>query len=193
MELKDWILITIPIACNGVILFIFQQFYLSRLKKVERKNTYKIDVLKEFLSNLQKFYELSRNLQHVDNERSAKEYTFAELWNPAAEMMQNLIVFADTHPITINNFRLEFDKCINKWQEISDDINISKELALKIADTVFEEKFGKDFIEKTQVTIEEIYGVYKVYRCPEVSALGGGGTVVISKKDGHIMSVIAGE
>ncbi|MBE7020129.1 MAG: copper amine oxidase N-terminal domain-containing protein [Ruminococcaceae bacterium] len=82
---------------------------------------------------------------------------------------------------------------INKWQEISDDINISKELALKIADTVFEEKFGKDFIEKTQVTIEEIYGVYKVYRCPEVSTLGGDGTVVISKKDGHIMSVIAGE
>ena len=120
MEIKDWILLTIPIACNGVILFIFQQVYLSRLKKGERKNTYKIDVLKEFLSNLQRFYELLRNIQKVDNERTAKEYTFAELWNPATEMIQTLIVFVDTHPITINKSHLGFDKCIDKWQEITD-------------------------------------------------------------------------
>ena len=81
----------------------------------------------------------------------------------------------------------------NKEQEITKEFNISKDMALKIADVVFAEKFGNDFIEKTQVSVEEVDGTYKVYRCLDVLTLGGDGTIVISKKDGRIISIIAGE
>lgn len=119
METKDWLVLVIPIVCNGIILFLFQQFYLAKSKKFERLSTYKQDVLKKFLSYLQNFYTLLRNISQIDG-RSGQKCTFASLWNPATELMQTLIVFADTHPITIGETKLGFQKCVDKWQHIID-------------------------------------------------------------------------
>ena len=119
MELKDWLVIIIPIASNGIILFLFQQLFLAKAKKLERTNTYKQDVLKDFLSQLQEFYRLLRDISKI-SDRSGQEHTFASLWNPAANFMQTLIVFADTHPITNNNTKLGFKACRDKWQVITD-------------------------------------------------------------------------
>jgi|LSQX01.1.fsa_nt_gb hypothetical protein len=85
------------------------------------------------------------------------------------------------------------DIMTGKEQEITKDFIISKDIALKIADIIFAEKFGQDLIEKTQVSVEEVDGAYKVYRGLEAPVLGGDGTIVISKKDGRIISIIAGE
>ncbi len=120
MEFKDWLLIIIPIACNGILLFLFQQSYLTKIKEIERKNTYKMDVLKEFLGYLQEFYKLIRNFQKADNVRSGITCDFVELWNPAAGMIQDLVVFADTHPIAIEKSNIGFEKCLTKWQQIAD-------------------------------------------------------------------------
>ena len=81
----------------------------------------------------------------------------------------------------------------SKEQELTKEFNVSKDMAIKIADIIFTEQFGHDFIEETQVSVEEVDGAYKVYRCLEVPTLGGDGTVIINKKDGSIISVTAGE
>ena len=77
--------------------------------------------------------------------------------------------------------------------EESDDYQITQDMALKIADVVFENKFGHKFVEQTKISIEEKEGVYKVYRCLDAPVAGGDGTVYINKKDGRIMDIIAGE
>lgn len=126
MELKDWILLVIPIVCNGVILFLFQQILMIQIKKNERINTYKQDVLKEFLSYLQEFYIQLRNIRSIDSERSGKEYEFSSLWNPAVKAMENMVVFFDVHPVTTKKVRPYFLACINKWQNIIDTLFESK-------------------------------------------------------------------
>ena len=120
MDFKDWILLVAPIAFNGIILFLFQQIYLSRIKKNERTNTYKQDTLKEFLSLLQEFYTYLRDIRTIDSERSGKEYEFSSLWNPTAKSMESLVVFYDTHPVTIGASNLSFEKCINEWNSMND-------------------------------------------------------------------------
>lgn len=81
----------------------------------------------------------------------------------------------------------------NKEQESSKEFNISKDMALKIADIIFAEKFGHDFIEKTKVSVEESDNTYKVYRYLEFPMLGGDGTIIINKNNGGIISITAGE
>lgn len=153
MEIKDWLVLTIPIVCNGIILFLFQQFYLSKAKKSERLSTYKQDVLKQFLSYLQEFYALLRNISKIDS-RSGQEYTFASLWNPTTELMQTLIVFADTHPVTIGETKLGFQKCVDKWQFIidllyNDAISNKFQISKKCA-----EVFSREYIEMNNLIKE---------------------------------------
>ncbi|MBQ2968463.1 MAG: hypothetical protein IJE10_10140 [Clostridia bacterium] len=120
MEIKDWLLLAIPITCNGIILFVFQQMYLAKLKNNERTNTYKQDVLKDFLSRLQECYHMFLGFQSLNKERSGKDYSFEQLWNPAVAKFHDLIVYSDTHPSTIVRKDIGFDKCIDNIQSIID-------------------------------------------------------------------------
>lgn len=75
------------------------------------------------------------------------------------------------------------------------DFQISKAEALKFAEIIFEERFGHNFVQNTNVSLEELDDMYKVYRClvSDPPILGGDGIIYIDKKDGHIIDIIAGE
>lgn len=120
MELKDWVVLVIPIVCNGIILFLFQQLYSIRLKKAEQTSNYRQEVLKQFLASLQDFYRFTRNIRYIDSSRSGREYEFHSLWNPAAEKLEELAVYADTHPITIEGSELGFIEIQKKWGDMAD-------------------------------------------------------------------------
>ena len=77
--------------------------------------------------------------------------------------------------------------------EEADDYQITRNMALKIADVIFENKFGYEFVENTNISIEEKEGVYKVHRYLNDLVAGGDITIYINKKDGRIMDIIAGE
>jgi len=127
----------------------------------------------------------------VDNVQVSKEISMVSI--------QDRIYLPIRAMCDILNIKIEWKEegkveiMTDKEQEITKEFNISKDMALKIADIIFAEKFGHDFIEKTQVSVEELDGAYKVYRCLEVPALGGDGTIIINKKNGRIISIIAGE
>ena len=90
-----------------------------RIKKNERINTYKKDILKEFLSCLQVFYIKLRNIRNINSERSGKEYEFSSLWNPAAKALEDLLVFSEVHPVTTKSVKPYLLECVNKWQNVS--------------------------------------------------------------------------
>ena len=79
-------------------------------------------------------------------------------------------------------------------EEYENDYQISENMALEIADIVFTAKFGKEFVETTDVFVESTYDAYKIYRRPsDNSILGGDGCIYIGKKDGRIINIVAGE
>lgn len=70
---------------------------------------------------------------------------------------------------------------------------ISEKMATEIADIIFAEKFGRKFVESTKVSVDTTVDAYKIYRYLEPPILGGDATIYISKKDGRIIDIIAGE
>lgn len=119
MEVKDWIMLFVPITFNGILLFAFQQKILLSNKRHERKNDYQHEVLSHFLSLLQDFYTSFRNIQAIDEKKSGKQVAFSSVWNPAAELMQQLVVYRDTHPIATQEVNLSFQACAEEWQKIA--------------------------------------------------------------------------
>lgn len=81
----------------------------------------------------------------------------------------------------------------NKGEESKKDYKISQDMALEIADIVFTEKFGPDFVKNTNISIETVDGAYKVYRYLDAPVAGGDGIIYIGKEDGRIIDIIAGE
>lgn len=118
MELKDWVTLFVPILFNGIILFGFQQVFLCRNKKTEQLNTYKRDVYMQFIELLQEFYSRWRDI--TDLNWSDQEYAFASLWNPVQAMVDQLVVFIDTHPVTIGSAKVSFTECMDEFDAISD-------------------------------------------------------------------------
>ena len=81
----------------------------------------------------------------------------------------------------------------NKEDKNAKDYQISQDAALKISDIIFEEKFGRDFVDNTKVIIEEVDETYEICRYLWPPIPGGGATIIISKSDGQILNISVGE
>ena len=91
MEAKDWLSLLVSIIFNGLFLFLFQQAIVRNNKRAERRTDYQYQTLTHFLELLQRFYTAFRVIQDVDTTVSGKQISFADAWNPAAELMQQLV------------------------------------------------------------------------------------------------------
>ena len=74
------------------------------------------------------------------------------------------------------------------------DLSITKETAIVIAEDVFLQQMGSDFVNKTIVGVRETDDkeCYSVFRYEE-DVDGGDYSVVIRKSDGKILRIVAGE
>lgn len=81
---------------------------------------------------------------------------------------------------------------IEEWNRI--DLDITEETAIKIADAIFLQHFGEDFVNTTKMSLYESDNKksFRVFRYKE-SVLGGDYTIVIRKSDGKIEAITAGE
>lgn len=122
METKDWLALFIPIIFNGLLLFLFQQAIIRNNKRAERRNDYQYQTLTHFLDLLQRFYTAFRAIQAVDTTVSGKQITFADAWNPAAELMQQLVVYYDTHPVALKKVETQFQRCKEQWTNIASQL-----------------------------------------------------------------------
>lgn len=154
MDIGEIFQLIFTILGDGVLLFVFHQFYASKVKTVEKNNDYKEEVLKDFLSRLQEYYKSCLNIQLIDQTLTEQEYSFYEVWNPISEKHFDLGVFANTHPIAINQESLNFNNCLTIMEEIGKILLYQRE---NNNDMMSEEtviKFGELFNKLVQSIIE---------------------------------------
>ena len=48
MECKDWIILLVPIICNGIIVFVFQKILSRKIERQSKRQDIRDDVLKKF-------------------------------------------------------------------------------------------------------------------------------------------------
>ncbi len=68
MEVKDWILLFVPIIANGVLLYIIQSYFNQKMKQNEHKNEIKQNINNAFFTMLIDSKANFRNLGHCLND-----------------------------------------------------------------------------------------------------------------------------
>jgi len=122
MNTKDWMILFIPIACNGLIIWFFQlhikRFYERRDKVLDnRKNIVK--ELNYNLINLQKaLYYLGKNSDNEDHDGT-------KAFNEVTTEIQTLKLFYDANQTVLMNFSDDLQKCFLFWNQASDLIRIA--------------------------------------------------------------------
>ena len=122
METKDWIILLVPIAINGICLFIFQQMIKQKFSKMEKKTEYRQAVLREFLQMLKDFYESFWVIRNSDQEVSCNGSFFSDSWNSATKQIQSLLMYYDTHKASLTCMNVVFEKCIHQYQVLIDTL-----------------------------------------------------------------------
>lgn len=120
METKDWIIMLVPIAINGICLFIFQQAIMHRFKRMEKKSDYRQEILCEFLCLLQDFYEKFRIMRNIDQAPGPTNIDFSSAWNLATKQIQKVLIYYDTHKAALANLEKPYSACIDKYQRLID-------------------------------------------------------------------------
>lgn len=93
METQDWILLLIPILCNGVIIFSFQAAMSRRQKITDMRNETVFDSIRALSTMVCNQYNKMMHLMRECTYRvippeEAKPTPIAELWNPIAKKQQ---------------------------------------------------------------------------------------------------------
>lgn len=122
MEVKDWIILIAPIVVNGIVLFLFQQLYLKKEKKNDKRIEYNQEVLKEFSDLLGNLYSKLMDISKLDNELSGHKYHFCEIWNPLHDMFDELFRFIKVHPVILKNFNSKISECLEIWNSINNGL-----------------------------------------------------------------------
>lgn len=156
METKDWVTLFVPIVCNGVLLFLIQQFFSRKIKKIEWNWEYKQKVIEEYLSLLRDFYTKVRKIADVDEKRSGVKIEFASVWNPASGSFHKLNEFVSTHTESLKEVNLDFDLCRNIWDEMCADLLMCRETNNNIVTPDVLEKLSKNYVKIQSVILEII-------------------------------------
>ena len=115
MDLKEWALILIPILGNGILLFIFQQFMLNRIKRSDNINLYRQETLRKGLEVFQSLYKTTLDIEKLNSTKFGTHVSVAEVINPIAEMITELKIFTDTHPLIFTETNIPANDCIQMW------------------------------------------------------------------------------
>lgn len=146
METKDWIIMLVPIAVNGVGLFVLQQLIMHKLKQTERKTDYRQEILKEFLHLLKEFYERFRVIRNTGQSTSQNEIDFSTAWNVATEQIQKVQIYYDTHKTALISLERTYTRCIDQYQRM---INVLRnETISHNGRFIITEKCNKDFSDE---------------------------------------------
>lgn len=122
METKDWIVMLVPIAINGICLFIFQQILKRKFSRMEKKTEYRQVVLREFLQILKTFYEKFWVIRNSDQKVSCGGADFSESWNAAAGQIRDVLMYHDTHKTALSSMEEIYENCIHQYQVLIDTL-----------------------------------------------------------------------
>ena len=154
MRMKDWVLLIVPIICNGFFIFLFQTSIQSRIAEKNRKRDQKRKIIDEFITLLNS---AKNHLALVESVIDASEKTindFQEYWAIAFQYRlvheYVLDIFSDD-VIKINRLNSELIEILGEfWEE-----------ARKVARDKYEEiegyiKYGEYYAERRTQLLDEL-------------------------------------
>lgn len=102
METKDWILLLLPILCNGGFVFLFQLAMSRKIKVLELRQAIVLDAMKKLSGLTCEQYDMVQQLMRAcspgHNPVSRMEPApFEELWNPIAKRATEIFDYYTIH------------------------------------------------------------------------------------------------
>ncbi len=150
MELKDWILLLVPIFCNGIIIFILQKIFEKRQITRTIKFEY-ASLLRQKIDLSLELHAKATRLSNEDNEENVTivNETIQQYVNSTLDVyyyyVQNKIVFEsfDSHMEHIAALIMELTKCIHQKEinpmefcsiinKIRDELMVLKKECIKL-------------------------------------------------------------
>lgn len=101
MQTKDWLILLIPIICNGFLIYFFQTLVSHKVKKNDTRKDFILDIVEklsvlvcEEYENISAFmHEYSKLILSPD----MKPAPFMDLWNPITEKAIQIFDFVQLH------------------------------------------------------------------------------------------------
>lgn len=157
MEIKDWILLLVPIACNGFIVFLFQKLISKKIDRTEKRNALRDETLMLFWKHLQGLNDLFiKTNKNVANGSQSLLKGLEEIRDKVLEIVQ----FYDTNSYDLKTLSEEFAIWENSWNNFSVTLvsNSSKPLTREIQRQLAVEL--QDVKDNTKTLIEAIRKKY---------------------------------
>lgn len=121
MDAKYWIDLLMPLIGNGILLFGIQHKWQKHMDRKDSQNNYRKEALTQFTSLLQEYFAALHDLRIIYTD-PAHGVRFADVWNPAQELMQKLVIMRDKHPVVLKKANKSFDLCVKEWNRLSKTI-----------------------------------------------------------------------
>ena len=118
MEIKDWIQILVEIICNGVILVIFGKWLDIKMKRIERKEKTRVDIVNLFFEELAKLNKVLvsvsctvkfKKIINIDEVMELIEKNVLKQWI-------EIITFYDTYNYDLQEFETYYNKMNVAWE-----------------------------------------------------------------------------
>lgn len=119
MKIKDWLLLFIPIVCNGIFIYIFQKIITFNLIKLEKKSKIRDEVFMQFWKRLQNLNEfiIQANITTKKNPNA--------LSNELLKIQESILgidIFYDTNKYDLRSFSKEYTCWKSSWNTFASTI-----------------------------------------------------------------------
>lgn len=119
---KDWLLLFVPIICNGFLIFFFQTLVSYKISRNEKKNDFCIAVTNELSSKLCEEYKkilfLEREYTPNDYYQFKPKYSIDELWNPIAVLAAEIYDYAQMHEAVLSNKGISIESFSDSFESL---------------------------------------------------------------------------
>lgn len=159
METKDWILLLIPILCNGVIIFSFQAAMSRRQKITDAQNQTIFDSIRELSTMVCDQYNKMMHLMRECSYRGipseeAKPAPIEKLWDPVAEKTIEICDYYTNHGVMFRERDIQIDDYIGAYEQICDIF--SKKMNTLLSDADKQEIFmGLSAFKNSMIKLNE--------------------------------------
>lgn len=144
METKDWIILIIPVICNGFFIFCFQTFVSYKLKQNEKRQDIIIDVVNNLSTMLCNNYEkiillineCSPGFSPIDLMKPAP---FEDLWDPIAHKTMQIYHYVQIHETILQKSNISLDGFVESYEQLASFLGqvVCKPLTNEDKQTIF--------------------------------------------------------
>lgn len=112
MEIKDWVLLLVPILANGIIIWLFQKIFESKFERMSKRSSFRDDVIMCFYQKVQNLNDtmIQMNVSVTSNPDSVS----VELNKTHMEVLK-IFKYYDSNKYDLDVFEKEFDAWKESW------------------------------------------------------------------------------